>query len=64
VAQQENYRKSRFALAYRNIRYGGTLIAATPPDTVSLADAVPLATLGHSIRWRQRQSDYGNDKAT
>jgi Acetyltransferase (GNAT) domain len=27
-----------FALAYRNIRYGGTLTAATPPDTVSLAD--------------------------
>lgn len=38
VAQQENYRKSRFALAYRNIRYGGKLTAATPPDTVSLAD--------------------------
>ncbi|HSH94361.1 MAG TPA: GNAT family N-acetyltransferase, partial [Roseimicrobium sp.] len=25
VAQQENYRKSGFALAYRNIRYGGMI---------------------------------------
>jgi len=43
VAQQENYRKSGFELAYANIRYGG--IAAVPPtpaDVVAL-DNVPFA---------------------
>ena len=28
VAQQQNYRKSGFALAYANIRYGGTVAAS------------------------------------
>ena len=44
VAQQENYRKSGFQLAYRNIRYGGAVLShRTPPaDVVDLAD-VPLA---------------------
>ena len=32
VAQQGNYRKSGFALAYRNVRYQGTGGSATPPD--------------------------------
>src|SRR5262249_4490623 len=32
VAQQENYKKSGFRLAYANIRYGGTVAApAAPP---------------------------------
>ena len=31
VAQQENYRKSGFELAHRNIRYGGR-VAVEPPD--------------------------------
>jgi hypothetical protein len=31
VAQQENYRKSGFRLAYPNIRYGGVVTAAVPP---------------------------------
>jgi GNAT acetyltransferase-like protein/acetyltransferase (GNAT) family protein len=46
VAQQPNYGKSGFRLAYANIRYGGLL--ATPnrvsPDLVALSD-VPLATV-------------------
>jgi GNAT superfamily N-acetyltransferase len=43
VAQQENYKKSGFALAHANIRYGGTVAAAAPPaDIVALAD-VPFA---------------------
>lgn len=40
VAQQENYRKSGFQLAYANVRYGGTLAApaAGPPGIVALRD--------------------------
>jgi hypothetical protein len=32
VAQQENYRKSGFALAHRNVRFGGTPQVAAPGD--------------------------------
>jgi GNAT superfamily N-acetyltransferase len=44
VAQQANYRKSGFVLAYRNIRFGGTVavdraIAALGPPPVNLAIA-------------------------
>ncbi|MBR0795058.1 GNAT family N-acetyltransferase [Bradyrhizobium jicamae] len=45
VAQQANYRKSGFELAYANVRYGGTV--AAPPahaDVIALTD-VPAATL-------------------
>jgi hypothetical protein len=44
VAQQDNYRKSGFALAYANIRYGGTVIAPPAPraDVIALSD-VPFA---------------------
>jgi GNAT superfamily N-acetyltransferase len=44
VAQQENYRKSGFRLAYRNIRYGGAVLShrAPPASVVDLAD-IPLA---------------------
>jgi GNAT acetyltransferase-like protein/acetyltransferase (GNAT) family protein len=38
VAQQANYRKSGFQLAYANIRYGGTVAAPAAPQ----ADIVPL----------------------
>jgi hypothetical protein len=39
VAQQDNYRKSGFALAYPNIRYGGAVEAsAPPPGIVPLTD--------------------------
>jgi hypothetical protein len=45
VAQQQNYRKSGFALAYANIRYGGTVAApSTPPDAIALAE-VPFAAV-------------------
>ena len=44
VAQQDNYRKSGFQLAYANIRYGGTIAAPpkAPTDVVAL-DAIPFA---------------------
>lgn len=32
VAQQANYRKSGFALAHRNVRYGGVVQISTPAD--------------------------------
>jgi GNAT superfamily N-acetyltransferase len=39
VAQQENYKKSGFQLAYANVRYGGTVTAPpAPPGTVALGD--------------------------
>lgn len=46
VAQQANYRKSDFALAYANIRYGGTVTAVNAPKAgvVALGD-VPLAVV-------------------
>lgn len=44
VAQQDNYRKSGFALAYANVRYGGTVAAPDAPqaDVIALSD-VPFA---------------------
>ena len=46
VAQQQNYRKSGFELAYTNVRYGGIV---TPPDApqagVIALTEVPLATV-------------------
>lgn len=44
VAQQDNYRKSGFVLAYANIRYGGTVIAPAMPraDVIALND-MPFA---------------------
>jgi GNAT superfamily N-acetyltransferase len=46
VAQQGNYGKSGFRLAYANIRYGGTVVPTTAPPAgiVPLAD-VPFATV-------------------
>ena len=42
VAQQENYKKSGFKLAYANIRYGGTVAAmATPCGVIPLGDIPP-----------------------
>ncbi|HYG90923.1 MAG TPA: GNAT family N-acetyltransferase [Azospirillum sp.] len=41
VAQQDNYRKSGFALAHRNVRYGGEVVA---PERVSPA-VVPVAAV-------------------
>jgi GNAT superfamily N-acetyltransferase len=45
VAQQDNYRKSGFSLAYRNIRYGGRIAASgTPPGATPLAE-IPLSII-------------------
>jgi hypothetical protein len=46
TAQQENYRKSGFQLAYANVRYGGTVAASAAPraDIVALRD-VPFAAV-------------------
>jgi GNAT superfamily N-acetyltransferase len=41
VAQQENYKKSGFALAYANVRYGG--VVATPAGTS--ARVIPLSDI-------------------
>ncbi|MCK1622756.1 GNAT family N-acetyltransferase [Bradyrhizobium sp. 160] len=44
VAQQDNYRKSGFQLAYANIRYGGTVAAPPkPPADVVALDNIPFA---------------------
>lgn len=42
VAQQDNYRKSGFRLAYTNIRYGGVVAARQAPADVVALDKVPL----------------------
>jgi len=46
VAQQENYKKSGFRLAYPNIRYGGVVASAAAPstDVVTLTD-IPFAQI-------------------
>jgi ribosomal protein S18 acetylase RimI-like enzyme len=43
VAQQDNYKKSRFQLAYANIRYGGTVAALPAPADIIALDKVPFA---------------------
>jgi GNAT superfamily N-acetyltransferase len=51
VAQQQNYKKSGFALAYANVRYGGTVAAPDAPGTgVVPLSAVPLAEVEASDR--------------
>jgi len=47
VAQQANYAKSGFALAYRNIRYGGTAPSAGDRMSAAIVDAraLPFDTL-------------------
>ena len=46
VAQQQNYRKSGFALAYANVRYGGSIAPPdAPQDGVIALGEVPLATV-------------------
>ena len=43
VAQQDNYRKSGFQLAYANVRYGGIVEALPkPPAEVVALDTIPL----------------------
>jgi GNAT superfamily N-acetyltransferase len=44
VAQQDNYKKSGFTLAYANIRYGGVVAAPSrPSDDIVALDKVPFA---------------------
>lgn len=43
VAQQDNYRKSGFQLAYANIRYGGIVAAPPAPADIIALDRVPFA---------------------
>jgi GNAT acetyltransferase-like protein/acetyltransferase (GNAT) family protein len=43
VAQQDNYRKSGFNLAYANVRYGGTVSAMQSPRGVVPLSNIPLA---------------------
>ena len=45
VAQQSNYEKSGFVHAYANVRYGGTVAAASAPhaDVIDLADVAQAA---------------------
>ncbi|MGY8711039.1 GNAT family N-acetyltransferase [Bradyrhizobium sp. 18BD] len=43
VAQQDNYKKSGFQLAYANIRYAGTVAASSPPAGVVALDTIPFA---------------------
>src|SRR5215471_10158451 len=45
VAQQKNYVKSGFALAYANIRYGGTLAAPAQPTDIVALETIPLALI-------------------
>jgi hypothetical protein len=51
VAQQQNYKKSGFALAYANVRYGGAVAAPDAPGAgVVPLSAVPLAAVEASDR--------------
>jgi GNAT superfamily N-acetyltransferase len=45
VAQQENYQKSGFSLAYANVRYGGTVAAPDPPASVIALTEIPMGAL-------------------
>lgn len=46
VAQQDNYRKSGFELAYANIRYGGSVVAPPkPPADIVALDTIPFADI-------------------
>jgi GNAT superfamily N-acetyltransferase len=46
LAQQQNYRKSGFKLAYANVRYGGTVAAPNVPQAGIIAlTEVPLPTV-------------------
>ena len=45
AAQQENYKKSGFRLAYANVRYGGAIAAPAVPRGVVALSEVPLAAV-------------------
>ncbi|MGL9617034.1 GNAT family N-acetyltransferase [Bradyrhizobium sp. U531] len=61
VAQQDNYRKSGFQLAYANIRYGGIVAApARPPADVVALDTIPFALVeaDDATVFPARRSDF------
>jgi GNAT superfamily N-acetyltransferase len=58
VDQQENYRKSGFALAYRNIRYQGAGAGAVQSE----GDFVPLSTLGFDEIARYDRPFFPDDR--
>lgn len=61
VAQQDNYRKSGFQLAYANIRYGGIAAApARPPADVVALDTIPFALVeaDDATVFPARRSDF------
>jgi hypothetical protein len=45
VAQQENYKKSGFTLAYRNIRYGGLIKPDGPSEGTVALEAVSIGAI-------------------
>jgi GNAT superfamily N-acetyltransferase len=45
VAQQANYKKSGFRLAYANVRYGGTVAASPAPAGVVALSEIPFAAV-------------------
>ena len=59
VAQQENYKKSGFKLAYRNIRYEGTGGGA-PPQNIEF---VPLSTLPFAAIAKYDQAFFPEDRS-
>ncbi len=60
VAQQENYRKSGFALAYRNIRYGG----APANFEATCEGALPLGEVLFDLLARDDARCYPADRPT
>ena len=58
IDQQENYRKSGFALAYRNIRYQGVGSGAEQGDN----DIVPLSSLAFDEIVRYDRSFFPDDR--
>jgi GNAT superfamily N-acetyltransferase len=61
VAQQGNYLKSGFQLAYRNIRYQGVQVEAAAPPTA--AEIVPLATLSFETVRAYDRAHFPSDRA-
>ena len=58
IAQQENYKKSGFILAYRNVRFGGQMPAPISPATVALTSVpfAPIFGLKNSVTGEHRDA--------
>ena len=61
VAQQDNYLKSGFQLAYRNIRYQGVRTGKTVPPKAGI---VPLASLPFETVLAYDRAHFPSDRAT